>query len=134
MNAPDGFFQGTEMPTAGWWPMLWPDPASVLATMGIERGLDVIDLCCGDGWFTAPLATIAGHVVAIDLDPKFLDMAQVRVSATGATIGTVWIGFAGPDRAPEARMFKMPGGRDRVRGFATHAALDYVRRRLLSLD
>lgn len=85
MNERAGFFQGTEMPTAGWWPALWPDPAGVLAAMGIERGFDVIDLCCGDGWFTAPLAVIASHVVAIDLDPKFLDMAQVRVSATGAT-------------------------------------------------
>ena len=85
MSERAAFFQGTEMPTAGWWPVLWPDPAGVLATMGIERGFDVIDLCCGDGWFTAPLTAIAGHVVAVDLDPKFLDMAQVRVSATGAT-------------------------------------------------
>jgi hypothetical protein len=28
---PQGFFQGTEMPTAGWWEALWPDPAAVLA-------------------------------------------------------------------------------------------------------
>ena len=85
MNERAVFFWGTEMPTAGWWPVLWPDPAGVLAAMGVERGSDVVDLCCGDGWFTAPLATIAGHVVAVDLDPKFLDMAQVRVSAAGAT-------------------------------------------------
>lgn len=85
MNERATFFQGTEMPTAGWWPMLWPDPAGVLVAMGVERGSDVIDLCCGDGWFTAPLAMIAGHVVAVDLDPKFLAMAQVRVSAMGAT-------------------------------------------------
>lgn len=85
MSERAAFFQGTEMPTAGWWPVLWPDPAGVLATMGVERGSDVIDLCCGDGWFTAPLTTIASHVIAIDLDRKFLDMAQVRVSAAGAT-------------------------------------------------
>jgi hypothetical protein len=24
-----GFFEGTEMPTAGWWEALWPDPAGV---------------------------------------------------------------------------------------------------------
>jgi hypothetical protein len=23
-----GFFTGTEMPSAGWWEALWPDPAS----------------------------------------------------------------------------------------------------------
>jgi hypothetical protein len=27
----------------------------------------------------------------------------------------------------------LPGGRDRVRGFATQAALDYLRRRILGL-
>ncbi|MDE2166014.1 MAG: class I SAM-dependent methyltransferase [Alphaproteobacteria bacterium] len=79
-----GFFQGTEMPTAGWWPALWPDPAGVLAAIGIARGMDVVDLCCGDGWFTAPLTAIARHVVAIDLDPAFLEAARRRVMATGA--------------------------------------------------
>lgn len=24
-----GFFKGTEMPTAGWWEALWPNPAMV---------------------------------------------------------------------------------------------------------
>ncbi len=24
-DKPDGFFEGTEMPTAGWWEALWPD-------------------------------------------------------------------------------------------------------------
>jgi len=79
-----GFFTGTEMPTAGWWPVLWPDPAAVLAAIGVVRGMDVIDLCCGDGWFTAPLAAIARRVAAIDLDPTFLDAARTRVAATGA--------------------------------------------------
>ena len=79
-----GFFQGTEMPTTGWWSALWPDPAAVLAAIGIVRGMDVIDLCCGDGWFTAPLAAIARSLVAIDLDRNFLDAARTRVAATGA--------------------------------------------------
>ena len=47
-----GFFQGTEMPTAGWWEALWPDPAGVLARLGVKSGMDVVDLCSGDGWFT----------------------------------------------------------------------------------
>jgi hypothetical protein len=46
-NAPE-FFQGTEMPTAGWWEALWPDPAGVLTAVGIKRGMAVIDLCSGD--------------------------------------------------------------------------------------
>jgi nicotinamide-nucleotide amidase len=54
-------------------------------------------------------------------------------SATGAVVGTVFIGLAGPDGASHARRFQMPGGRERIRGFATHAALDCVRRGLLKL-
>jgi hypothetical protein len=47
-----GFFEGTGMPDPGWWEALWPDPAGVLAKVGLKPGMDVIDLCSGDGWFT----------------------------------------------------------------------------------
>jgi ubiquinone/menaquinone biosynthesis C-methylase UbiE len=94
MSDVPGFFQGTEMPTAGWWSVLWPDPAGVLAAIGIARGMEVIDLCCGDGWFTAPLTAIARSVVAIDLDPNFLDAARRRVRAAGATNCTFIAGDA----------------------------------------
>ena len=59
-------FEGTEMPTAGWWEALWPDPANVLRAVGLKAGMDVIDLCSGDGWFTLQIAKIARHVAAID--------------------------------------------------------------------
>jgi nicotinamide-nucleotide amidase len=55
-------------------------------------------------------------------------------SATGAVVGTVFVGLAGPGGHSEARRFQMPGGRDRVRGFATQAALDYLRRRMLEIE
>jgi ubiquinone/menaquinone biosynthesis C-methylase UbiE len=41
--------------------------------------MEVVDLCCGDGLFTAPLTQMARHVVAIDLDPVMLDTARARV-------------------------------------------------------
>jgi ubiquinone/menaquinone biosynthesis C-methylase UbiE len=75
-----GFFQGTEMPTAGWWEALWPDPAGVLAAVGIKPDMTVIDLCSGDGWFTLQIARIARHVVAIDIDPSLLEMARHRLA------------------------------------------------------
>jgi ubiquinone/menaquinone biosynthesis C-methylase UbiE len=78
-----GFFDGTEMPTAGWWEALWPDPAKVLHAIGLTLGMDVIDLCSGDGWFTLQIARIARHVIAIDLDPRLLDLARVRLSESG---------------------------------------------------
>jgi SAM-dependent methyltransferase len=80
-----GFFQGTEMPTAGWWEALWPDPAGVLAAVGVKPGMEVIDLCSGDGWFTLQIAKIARHVIAIDIDPNLLDVARHRLTETGVT-------------------------------------------------
>jgi ubiquinone/menaquinone biosynthesis C-methylase UbiE len=79
-----GFFQGTEMPTAGWWEALWPDPAGVVAAVGIKPGMEVIDLCSGDGWFTLQIAKIAQHVAAIDIDPNLLEVARHRFSESGA--------------------------------------------------
>ena len=80
---PPGFFQGTEMPTAGWWEALWPDPAAVLAAVGLRSGMDVIDLCSGDGWFTLQIAKVARHVSAIDIDPALLDVARHRLAESG---------------------------------------------------
>jgi 2-polyprenyl-3-methyl-5-hydroxy-6-metoxy-1,4-benzoquinol methylase len=82
---PAGFFQGTEMPTAGWWEALWPDPASVLAAVGLRPGMDVIDLCSGDGWFTLQIARVARHVSAIDIDPNLLEVARHRLVEGGMT-------------------------------------------------
>lgn len=82
---PVGFFEGTEMPTAGWWEALWPDPSGVLAKVGIRSGMDVIDLCSGDGWFTLQIAKIARHVVAIDIDQNLLDVARHRLTEAGMT-------------------------------------------------
>ena len=55
-------------------------------------------------------------------------------SSTGAPVGTIFVGFVGPDGPSEALRFAMPGDRPRIRGFATQAALDLLRRRLLKLD
>jgi protein-L-isoaspartate O-methyltransferase len=84
-DQPTGFFTGTEMPTAGWWEALWPDPAGVLKAVGLKAGMDVIDLCSGDGWFTLQIAKIARHVFAIDIDPKLLEVARYRLVESGIT-------------------------------------------------
>jgi len=78
-----GFFQGTEMPTAGWWEALWPDPAGVLAAVGVKPGMEVIDLCSGDGWFTLQIGKIARHVTAIDIDRHLLEVARHRLLESG---------------------------------------------------
>jgi ubiquinone/menaquinone biosynthesis C-methylase UbiE len=68
------------MPDADWWQALRPDPAEILVEMGVEPGGIAIDLCCGDGLFTVPLARIAKLVYAIDIDPVMLDRARSRVA------------------------------------------------------
>ena len=51
-------FPATSMPDRDWWAALWPDPEGVLRQVGVEPGMTVLDLCCGDGYFTAPLARL----------------------------------------------------------------------------
>ena len=71
------------MLTAGWWDALWPDPAGVLAAVGVRSGMDVIDLCSGDGWFTLQIAKLARQVSAIDIDPNLLEVAKHRLMESG---------------------------------------------------
>jgi SAM-dependent methyltransferase len=78
-----GFFEGTGMPDPGWWEALWPDPVKVLTDVGVTPGMDVVDLCCGDGWFTFPLSMIARSVIAIDIDYAMLEAAKVRIAERG---------------------------------------------------
>lgn len=80
-----GFFPATAMPDSDWWGALWPQPKQVLTALGFQRDVEVVDLCCGDGLFTAPLALIARHVIGIDIDRGMLAVAQDRIKAVGAT-------------------------------------------------
>jgi protein-L-isoaspartate O-methyltransferase len=93
-DLPAGFFQGTEMPTAGWWEALWPNPAGVLAAVSLRPSMGVIDLCSGDGWFTLQIAKVARHVFAIDIDPTLLEVARHRLAENGVTNCTFKAGDA----------------------------------------
>ena len=53
-------------------------------------------------------------------------------SATGAVVGTVYLGYATPEASGAVRLV-MPGDRARVRGFTVNAALDLLRRKLLQI-
>ncbi len=78
MSGFSGFFVGTEMP-GDYWEALWPDPAGVVSAAGLKPGMNAVDLCCGDGWFTLPMARAARHVTAIDIDARLLGMARTRL-------------------------------------------------------
>jgi ubiquinone/menaquinone biosynthesis C-methylase UbiE len=71
------------MPDAGWWEALWPNPAGVLSASGLVAGANAVDLCAGTGWFTLPMAKIARHVAAIDIDAELLEQARRRLAEAG---------------------------------------------------
>ena len=71
-------FPATIMPDKDWWHALWPNPETVLRTVGIEHNMDVVDLCCGDGHFTWPMCQLVDHgsIWALDLDATLLAEAE----------------------------------------------------------
>ncbi|CAM3456237.1 class I SAM-dependent methyltransferase [Halomonas lysinitropha] len=74
----DRLFPASAMPDSDWWHTLWPDPDRVVRALCIEPGMKVVDLGCGDGYFTAAIARQVGkgHVVGFDIDPVMLEQAQ----------------------------------------------------------
>ena len=84
-------FEASGMPDRRWWAALWPDPTGTLRAMGVVPGMSVLDLCCGDGFFTAALCALTpGPVTALDLDGKLLADARMEVQRAGAPSPT-WI-------------------------------------------
>ena len=71
-------FPATAMPDQDWWQALWPEPDGWIANLRIEPGMHVVDLGCGDGYFTAAIARRvgAGRVIGFDLDPILLEQAR----------------------------------------------------------
>ena len=87
MEVSEEFFPATAMPDRVWWAVLWPDPEGVVRSLGVEPGMSVVDLCCGDGHFTAPLARIVGgEVYGVDIDPAMLEQARAELERAGTTV------------------------------------------------
>ena len=54
--------------------------ASVEPMIGVVDGLEILDLCCGEGSFAARLASLGARVVGVDLSAKLLEIASARAS------------------------------------------------------
>ncbi len=76
-------FPATAVPDPHWWHALWPDPGRTVDRLGITPGMRVIDLWCGDGWFTLPIARLASEVVGLDTDSALVAQARARIEAAG---------------------------------------------------
>ena len=86
---PQQFYPATSMPDRDWWQALWPDPEQVMRQLGAVPPLRGIDLCCGDGYFTVPLARLVqpAQLTAVDLSPEMLQ--QAREAATEANLDNI---------------------------------------------
>jgi predicted methyltransferase len=85
--AKGNLFRASSMPDRDWWSALWPHPEATLTALGIEPDMTVLDLCCGDGYFTAPLAKmVGGKVYALDVDCAMIDAAKAEVARQGASV------------------------------------------------
>lgn len=54
---------------------LWPDPKSVLLSLGVKSDMIALDLCCGDGYFTIPLSKITYKTYGLELEPDLIELA-----------------------------------------------------------
>jgi len=60
--------------------------AAILAGLGVRRGMRAIDLGCGPGRLTLPLAAAVGQtgsVLAVDLQPEMLAKVEARCESVG---------------------------------------------------
>ncbi len=73
--------------------------------LSFPAGARVLDLCCGPGVFTVPLADRGCDVTGVDLSPAMLERARKRSADTGAQVRYV---------QADAREYEAPGAFDVV--------------------
>jgi SAM-dependent methyltransferase len=56
----------------------WQNPELVLDKLGDLRGKTVADIGAGSGYFTFKMAETAKQIIAIDIDPRFLQYIEER--------------------------------------------------------
>ena len=69
-------FPGTSMPNQDWWQLLWPNPKGIILSLGVEPTMVSVDLCCGYGHFTVPLAQASLRTYGLELNSTLLEKAR----------------------------------------------------------
>ena len=59
--------------------------AALVTKLGIMKGLDVLDLGCGDGTTAIPEAKLGANVLGVDIARNLVEAGNVRVKAEGLT-------------------------------------------------
>ncbi len=63
------------------------DPEKIVGPY-VKAGMTVVDVGCGVGWFSIPMARMVGDqgtVIAVDLQPQMLDMLRRRAEKAGVS-------------------------------------------------
>jgi ubiquinone/menaquinone biosynthesis C-methylase UbiE len=66
--------------------LLWQDAERILAEAGLTQGATMVDLGCGDGFFTIAAAKIVGPgglIYAVDASPEAISALNSNLSASG---------------------------------------------------
>ena len=102
-----------------------------IALLGVDPGLISTHGAVSEPVAQA-MASRARERVAVDYGLGITGIAGPGGGSAEKPVGTVCIALAGPDGAVRVRTFRFPGERDRVKYQASQAALDLLRRALLS--
>jgi ubiquinone/menaquinone biosynthesis C-methylase UbiE len=70
----------------------WQDPDDVLVTIGVGRGFTFVDVGCGEGYFTIPVARMVGtkgRVYGLDIDGRVIHRLREKAAKEG--LGTIYL-------------------------------------------
>lgn len=68
----------------------WQDPYQILSSIGLTKGMTMVDLGCGEGFFALPAARMVGpggRIYAVDINPD----AVSRLRAQADQEGLSWV-------------------------------------------
>jgi predicted methyltransferase len=111
-GAPAGAFPRPDRPVADIVAPIWHtekerddagEPRQVVALTGVKRGMTVADIGAGSGYYVVRLSPIvgpAGHVIAEDVTPDYLQRLRARVRDLGLANVTVTQGEPHDPRLP----------------------------------
>jgi ubiquinone/menaquinone biosynthesis C-methylase UbiE len=75
-----------------------------MSQLGLEKGMTVCDLGCGNGYWTLPMATVVGgtgKVYAVDIQPEMLEQLQTRAAQASLDNIKPILGKVNDPRLPE---------------------------------
>ena len=67
--------------------LIWMPPQDVVRLLDLRSGMSVADIGPGSGFFTIPFARAvepAGRVLAVDLQPRMLEILGEKLQQTGS--------------------------------------------------